>query len=122
MYCLFTRKTTHRQCLENYRAVPLLPICGKMPKRLIFNAMFPLFIKNSLISQNQSGFKPGDYFVNQILSITYEIYKSFDDWFDVRSVFLDISKVLDKVLHEDIIFKLKQNQISGDILNYYVIF
>ena len=96
MYCLFTRKTTHRQCLGNYRPVRLLPICGKIPERLIFNEIFPPFIKNSLISRNQSGFKPGDYFVNQILSITHEIYKSFDDWFDVRSVFLDISKVFDK--------------------------
>ena len=28
---------------------------------------------------NQSGFKPGDSWVNQLLSITHEIYKSFDN-------------------------------------------
>ena len=50
------------------------------------------FIKNGLISQNQPGFKPGDSCANQLLSITNEIYKSFDDGFDVRSIFLDISK------------------------------
>ena len=58
--------------------------------------MFPFFIKNGLISQNQSGFKPGDFCVNQLLSITHEIYKSFGDGFDVRSVFLDISKAFVK--------------------------
>ena len=79
--------------------------------------MFLLFIKNGLILQNQSGFKTGDSCVNQLLSITLEIYKSFDDGLDVRSVFLDISKALDKVWHEDIIFKLKQNGISGELLN-----
>ena len=79
--------------------------------------MFLLFIKNGLILQNQSGFKTGDSCVNQLLSLTHEIYKSFDDGLDVRSVFLDISKALDKVWHEDIIFKLKQNGISAELFN-----
>ena len=66
---------------------------------------------------NQSGFKPGDFYINQLLSITNEIYSSFDDGFEVRSVFLDIFKAFDKVWHEGIIFKLQQNGISDDLLN-----
>ena len=54
--------------------------------------MFKFFIENKLISHNQSGFKPGDSCINQLLVITHEIYKSFDDGFKVRGVFLDISK------------------------------
>ena len=54
--------------------------------------MFEFFTKNDLMSHNQSGFKPGDSCINQLLSITHEIYKSFDDSLDVRGVFLDISK------------------------------
>ena len=42
---------------------------------------------------------------------------SFDDGFEVRSVFLDIPKAFDKVWHEGIIFKLQQNGISDDLLN-----
>ena len=75
------------------------------------------FIENNLISQHQSGFKPGDSCINQLLLITHEIYQSFDEGFDVRSVFLDISKAFDKVWHDGIIFKLKQNGISGNLLN-----
>ena len=59
--------------------------------------MFKFFIENELISPNQSGFKPGDSCINQLLAITHEIYKSFDDEFEVRGVFLDISKAFDKV-------------------------
>ena len=79
--------------------------------------MFRFFLDNKLISTNQSGFKPGDSCINQLLSITHEIYKSFDDGLEVRSVFLDISKAFDKVWHEGVISKLKQNGISGDLLN-----
>ena len=71
--------------------------------------MFNFFISNNLISPKQSGFKPGDSCINQLLSITHEIYKSFDEGLEVRGVFLDISKVFDKVWHEGLIFKLKQN-------------
>ena len=70
-----------------------------------------------LISPNQSGFKPDDYCINQLLAITHEIYKSFDDGFEVRGVFLDISKAFGKVWHEGLIFKLKQNGISGNLIN-----
>ena len=69
-----------------------------------------------MISQNQSGFKSGDFCINKPLSITHEIYKSFDDGWEVRGVFLDISKAFDKVWHQGVILKLKQNGISGNLL------
>ena len=58
--------------------------------------MFEYFTKNNLIDPNQSGFKRGDSCINQLISITHEIYKSFGDGYELRGVFLDISKALDK--------------------------
>ena len=77
--------------------------------------MFDFFTKNDLISHSQSWLKPGDSCINQLLSITHEIYKSFDDALDVRGVFLGISKAFDKVSHEGL--KLKQKGISGNLLD-----
>ena len=39
------------------------------------------------------------------------------DVLEVRSVFLDLSKAFDKAKRERLILKLKQNRISGDLLN-----
>ena len=109
-------KKGDKQCLINYRPVSLLPICGKIFEKLIFNEMFKFFNENNLISPKQSGFKPGDSCINQLISITHEIYEALDAGLEVRSVFLDISKAFDKVWHEGVLFKLSQNGISGNLL------
>ena len=48
--------------------------------------MFEFFIRNDLISQNQSGLKPGNSCINKLLVITHKIYKSFDPCLDVREL------------------------------------
>ena len=58
-------KKNSKQLIENYRPIALLPICGKILERLIYDKMFEFFSENELISHNQSGFKPGDSCVNQ---------------------------------------------------------
>ena len=58
-----------------------------------------------------------DSCINQILSINHEIYQSSDDEFEVRVVYLDISKAFDKIWYKGIIFKVKQNDISGKLLS-----
>ena len=78
--------------------------------------MFKFFNENDLISPTQSGFKPGDSYINQLISITHEIYELLDAGLEVRSVILDISKAFDKVWHEGVLFKLPQNGISGNLL------
>ena len=53
--------------LKNHRPVSLFPIYGKILQRFL--------IESNLISSNQSGFKrSGDSCINQLLSLTHEIY------------------------------------------------
>ena len=115
-------KKGNKQTFENYRPVSLLSICGKIFERSIYRNLFEFFITNGLISSNQSGFKPDDYCIKQLLSITHKIYRSFDDGYEVRGVFHDISKAFDKVWQNGLIYKLKQNEVYGDLLNLIIDF
>ena len=98
-----TFKKGDKQNITNYRPVSLLLICVKPFERIIYDNMLKYFLDNNLISPKQSGFRPGDSCINQLLSITHDIFTSFDNGLEVRGVFLDISKAFDKVWHDGLI-------------------
>ena len=100
---VLAHKKGDKQNLKNYRPISLLPVAGKILERMLYNDMYEFFTENNLISPNQSGFKPGDSCINQLLSITHDIFKSFDDVLEVRGIFLDISKASDKVWHKGLL-------------------
>ena len=73
-------KKCKKQTLINYYhpvSSLLLPICSKIFETLLYNEMFGSF--QGLISANQSGLKPGESYINQLLSTTHNLYKVFDD-------------------------------------------
>ena len=80
--------------------------------------MYNYFESNNLLSSCQSGFRKNDSCISQLLAITHEIYKNFDNCppVETRSIFLDISKAFDKVWHEGLLFKLKCYGIKGSLL------
>ena len=86
-------KKGDKQNIKNYHPVSLLPICSKIFERIIYDNMLKYFFDNNLISPKQSGFRPDDSCINQLLSITHDIFTSFDNGLEVRGVFLDISKL-----------------------------
>ena len=114
-------KKGDKQLIKNYRPISLLPICGKMFEKIIFNSLYSYLNANNLITKNQSGFRPGDSTTNQLLFLVDEIHQAFENpkSLEIRAIFLDISKAFDKVWHEGLIFKLKQNGISGSLLNLF---
>ena len=45
------------------------------------------------------------------------MHQSFGNGHEVRGVFPNISKAFDKVWHEGLIYKLKQNGLKGNLLD-----
>ena len=87
-------KNNDKQLVENYRPISLLSIFRNIFQKIIFNKIYHFLLQERLLNPNQSGFRPSDSCINQLLAITHEIFEAFDcnPTLEVRSVFLDISK------------------------------
>ena len=102
--------------MSNYRPISLLPICGKLFER-IFKNLYNHLESNGLITKNQSGFRPCDSTINQLIELVNDVHKGLGHrkCLEVCAV-LDISKAFDKVWHDGLLFKLKQNGVAGSVL------
>ena len=111
-------KKNRKKCKENYRPISLLPIFGKSFEKFIFDGLYQHLDDNGVLNSNRSGYCPGDSSINQLLSIVHTISSAFDcnPTLDVRAVFLDISKALDRVWHQGLIYKLCQSEVCGNLL------
>ena len=72
-------KKENRQIIRNYRPISLLPICGKIFEKIVFDQVYTFLNVNNL-SINQSGFRPGYSTIYQFLSITSSIYQNFENY------------------------------------------
>ena len=91
----------------------LLPIFGKSFGKT-FNG---ILLQEKLLNPNQSGFCPSNSCIYQLLTIKHEIFELFacNPLLEVRSVFLDISKVFDKVWQEVLLYKRRPTSIWGKL-------
>ena len=96
---LFTKKEINKN-ISNYRLICLLPI---------FSIIF---------ERNESGFRPGDSCVHQLILITHDTHKNFDmnPSREFRGLFLGISKAFDRVWHRGLLYKIRNFGIDGNLL------
>ena len=99
-----------RQIKSNYRPISLLPVCGKILGKIVFDDLYSFMNNNSLI-KDQSGFRPGDSTINQLISITSSIFESVENFDETHALYLGISKAFDQVWHEGLSFKLERNGV-----------
>ena len=93
----------------------MLAILGKVFEKNLYINIFEYIQENTLLCENQSGFRPFDSCEYQLISIVHEIYASFDynPPLNVNAVFLDISKDFGRVWHDGLIYKMKHLGITG---------
>ena len=95
---------------ENYRPISLLLICGKLFDKIMFDEIYTHLQENNFLSPKQSGFRPGDSTINQLLSTTNGIPVAFDQY-PTRETW-----------YEGLSSKLKSNGIQGKLLNLIISF
>ena len=104
---------------ENYRPISLLPCLSKILEKIVFNRIYEHSITHHLLTEKQSGYRPHHCTQLQLMYLTHNLYKSLDGGRDMTAVFLDISKYFDKIWHEGLIFKCKNEFfISGSLLSW----
>ena len=60
-------KKNEKNLKENYRPTSLLPIFSKILEKLIYESLYSYLERKNFLNPNQSGFRPGDSTINQLL-------------------------------------------------------
>ena len=97
-------KKDDRQLKSNYRPVSYL---SKITEKVVFTRVYNFLLVINFLNPLQSGFRPGDSTVNQLVYMVHNIYDAFEHGKEVRMVYLDISKAFDRVWHKGLLLKLK---------------
>ena len=69
--------------------------------------MYNFLINTGFFYRFQSGFRPGDSTVLQLIFVVIKIYQALEKGNEGRAVFLDISNAFDNVWHQGLLTKLK---------------
>ena len=110
-------KKNSKQIVNKCRPVSLLLIYFKIFEKLIFNSIYELVNKNNIFNDNQSGFRPNDSRIHQLIAITHNIFNVFDanPSLEVHGVFLDLSKAFDRVWRDGLLYILRSNRIDDNL-------
>ena len=90
-------KKDDRHSKLNYRPFSLLDSFSKITEKVVFIRLYNFLIEVGFLNPSQSGFRPGDSTVNQVVYLVHRIYAAFEQGKELRMMFLDISKAFDKV-------------------------
>ena len=80
------------QVIPSHGPISLLSAVSKVMERIVIKFLYNHLKNNFVISENQSGFQPGQSIMKQLIKIYHEFCKSLEKGKEIRVVFLDISK------------------------------
>ena len=82
------------------------------------DTVFEFMIEKNLLSSTQSGVKPNDSWVNQLIAIIHNIFSKFNVYpsIEVLVVLLDLSKAFDRVWDKGLLYKSKNQGITSERL------
>ena len=106
-------KKDDRQCKVNYRPVSLLACLSKISEKIVFTRLYNFLLDIDFLNPFQSGFRPGDSTINQLILITHKIYEALEQGKEVRMVFLD------KVWHKGLLYKLERIGVRDPLLKWF---
>lgn len=105
--------------ISNYRPISLLSCASKIFEKLIFTRIYEHVTGNALLTEKQSGYRPGHNTQLQLIYLTNKLYASLNEGQDFTVVYLDISRYFEKIWHAGLLAKCnKEFGIRGPLLNW----
>ena len=88
-------------------------------KKIVYIRLYNFLLEIGFLNPLQSGFRLGDYTVNQLTYLVHKIYYALEQGKEVCMVFLDINKAFDKAWHIGLWYKLELIGIPDPLLGWF---
>ena len=110
-------KKNKKAYVENFYPISLFCIVSKVMKRCVLNNVKEQL--SGIISARQRGFQSGKSCITNLLESLDTIGSLLDGGGLIDSVYLDMSKALDKVRHDLLLHKLQEAAFGGNLLRWF---
>jgi hypothetical protein len=113
-------KSGDRTLFTNYRPISILPSFSKFLERVIYNRMLKYLNKNSILSENQYGFRKNHSTSLALVDLYDKISLAIDQKEFAVGVFLDLSKAFDTLDYNILFDKLDHygiRRLALDVLD-----
>ena len=103
---------------SNYRPITLLNLNSKILESIVCDSMDKHLKDNSLLHENQWGFKKGQSTETRLLFLTETWVTAIDNGSAVGVIFVDFRKAFDTINHDILEYKIIVSGISGNLHNW----
>ena len=100
---------------SNYHPISLTSVICKVLERIIRKQVFSFLDQKGCLNSTQHGFRPGRSCLSALFDVFGNIMHMLDSDSSVDMVYLDFSKVFDRVHHGILLHKLRALWITGNI-------
>ena len=117
---LLKKASLDQNILKNYRPVSNLSFISKIIEKIVLKQLFEYLNSHSLLSPNQSAYRPCHSTETALLKVTNDILLALDNGDVSVLTLLDLSAAFDTVDHEILFNRLKLHfGISGAVLSWF---